>query len=73
MKSEIMDTDNSPPPNEEAGDVNLANAVDLSESEDEEEIEDLVDDFSMANLEREEVRHLKLIVPHSANIRLMGF
>lgn len=31
----------------EAGEVNLANALDLSESEEEEEMEDLVEDFAM--------------------------
>jgi DNA-directed RNA polymerase III subunit RPC4 len=30
-----------------AEDVNLANAVDLSESEEEEELEDIIDDFSI--------------------------
>jgi DNA-directed RNA polymerase III subunit RPC4 len=30
----------------DAADVNLANAVDLSESEEEEELEDIIDDFS---------------------------
>ena len=30
--------------------VNLANALDLSESEDEEELEDIIDDFAAANM-----------------------
>ena len=33
---------------EEATGVNLANAVDLSESEEEEELEDIIDDFAVA-------------------------
>ena len=31
---------------EDAGDINLANALDLSESEEEEEMEDIILDFS---------------------------
>ncbi|KAI0048097.1 hypothetical protein FA95DRAFT_1540308, partial [Auriscalpium vulgare] len=34
------------PPVEDGADVNLANALDLSDSEDEEEMEDLIDDFA---------------------------
>ena len=41
-KEEGMDVDEA----EEAGNVNLANAVDLSESEEEEELEDIIDDFA---------------------------
>lgn len=44
--------DITPEPQEE---VNLANAVDLSDSEEEEELEDIIDDFAFAN-EAEEVR-----------------
>ncbi|PCH44215.1 hypothetical protein WOLCODRAFT_77085 [Wolfiporia cocos MD-104 SS10] len=33
----------------DAKEVNLANAVDLSESEEEEELEDIIDDFALAN------------------------
>lgn len=39
-----MVLDDTPPPKEE---VNLANAVDLSDSEEEEVLEDIVDDFSV--------------------------
>ncbi|OCH93642.1 hypothetical protein OBBRIDRAFT_885313 [Obba rivulosa] len=41
---EAMDVDEP-----RAEEVNLANAVDLSESEEEEELEDIIDDFSLAN------------------------
>lgn len=37
-------------PEAETG-VNLANAVDLSESEDEEEMEDIMDDFAFNQME----------------------
>ena len=33
---------------------NLANALDLSESEEEEEMEDLIEDFAMENLDMED-------------------
>ena len=46
-----MDVDETPA--EQQG-VNLANALDLSESEEEEELETLIEDF--ANLAAEEVR-----------------
>lgn len=39
-----MDVDEGP-----KEEVNLANALDLSESEDEEELEDIIDDFSLTN------------------------
>ena len=42
-KEEAMDVDETPEPEAE---VNLANAVDLSESEDEEGLEDIIDDFA---------------------------
>ncbi|KAH9935927.1 RNA polymerase III RPC4-domain-containing protein [Epithele typhae] len=42
-RASAMDVDRETPP-EEA--VNMANAVDLSESEDEEELEDIIDDFA---------------------------
>jgi DNA-directed RNA polymerase III subunit RPC4 len=35
-----------PPATDDVGDINLANALDLSESEEEEELEDIIDDFS---------------------------
>ncbi|CCM02436.1 uncharacterized protein FIBRA_04535 [Fibroporia radiculosa] len=44
-KPEAMDVDVTPEPAE----VNLANAVDLSESEEEEELEDIIDDFALGN------------------------
>lgn len=47
-----MDVDRDDTP-EEA--VNMANAVDLSESEEEEELEDIIDDFAQTQV-REEVR-----------------
>jgi len=42
-----------------SGEVDLANALDLSESEEEEELEDLIDDFSL-QAEAEQVIILKL-------------
>ncbi|THU99158.1 hypothetical protein K435DRAFT_720095 [Dendrothele bispora CBS 962.96] len=42
VKTKKEDSDGTP----ETGDVNLSNAVDLSESEDEEELEDIIDDFN---------------------------
>ncbi|KAH9945719.1 RNA polymerase III RPC4-domain-containing protein [Amylocystis lapponica] len=42
---EVLDVDGD----EEREVVNLANAVDLSESEEEEELEDIIDDFAMAS------------------------
>lgn len=53
-----MEVDETPEPEPE---VNLANAVDLSESEDEEELEDIIDDFAVAqqNIE-EDVRDTRL-------------
>lgn len=39
-----MEIDDTPPPKEK---VNLANAVDLSDSEEEEVLEDIVDDFAV--------------------------
>ncbi|KAI0060961.1 hypothetical protein BV25DRAFT_1858047 [Artomyces pyxidatus] len=44
--ADAMEVEDRTPVAEEAGDVNLANALDLSESEDEEEMEDLVEDFA---------------------------
>ena len=46
-----MEIDETPEPEPE---VNLANAVDLSESEDEEELEDIIDDFAVAQQNMEE-------------------
>ncbi|KAA1468820.1 hypothetical protein DENSPDRAFT_815390 [Dentipellis sp. KUC8613] len=45
-RGESMDVDGNTPATEEAADVNLANALDLSESEDEEEMDDLIEDFA---------------------------
>lgn len=45
-KENAMEVEDGTPSTEAAGDVNLANAIDLSESEDEEEMEDLIDDFT---------------------------
>lgn len=46
-----------------SGEVDLANALDLSESEDEEEMEDLIDDFA-AGGDIDDVRtcHLRLLI-----------
>ena len=49
-----MDVDRDESPEEEA--VNMANAVDLSESEEEEELEDIIDDFAQSQ-EQDEVRN----------------
>ena len=49
---DAMDVDRESTPEEE---VNMANAVDLSESESEEELEDIIDDFALAQ-EQEDVR-----------------
>ncbi|KAI0372815.1 hypothetical protein BV20DRAFT_1014934 [Pilatotrama ljubarskyi] len=52
VPEEAMDVDRSETPEEEK--VNMANAVDLSESEEEEELEDIIDDFAQTQLEAEE-------------------
>ena len=44
----------------ESDTVNLANALDLSESEEEDDIEDLFDDFNLQNLQIEAVRFIAL-------------
>ncbi|KAM5533857.1 hypothetical protein V8D89_012520 [Ganoderma adspersum] len=49
---EAMDVDRESTPEEE---VNMANAVDLSESESEEELEDIIDDFAQAQEQEEDV------------------
>ncbi|KAH9846037.1 RNA polymerase III RPC4-domain-containing protein [Lenzites betulinus] len=49
---DAMNVDRTATPEEEH--VNLANAVDLSESEEEEELEDIIDDFAQAQNENEE-------------------
>ena len=36
----------APPGMDDVGDIDLANALDLSESEEEEEMEDIINDFS---------------------------
>ncbi|TCD69616.1 hypothetical protein EIP91_006841 [Steccherinum ochraceum] len=43
-RPDVMEVDDTPPPKEK---VNLANAVDLSDSEEEEVLEDIVDDFAV--------------------------
>lgn len=45
-----------------AGEVDLANAVDLSESEEEEELEDLIDDFALQT----DLTEVCLVLPHFA-------
>ena len=57
-----MDVDREASTEEE---VNMANAVDLSESESEEELEDIIDDFAQAQAQGEEVCH-------STSLRLSG-
>ena len=49
-----MDVDTSPA----AAEVDLANALDLSESEEEEEMEDLVEDFARATTSDDVVNHV---------------
>lgn len=44
---------------DDAGDINLANALDLSESEEEEEMEDIIVDFSQDR----EVNHFARRIP----------
>ena len=48
-----------PPAVDDVGDIDLANALNLSESEEEEEMEDIIDDFSQG---REEVNRRPLAV-----------
>ncbi|OSD03107.1 hypothetical protein PYCCODRAFT_1366257 [Trametes coccinea BRFM310] len=50
--AEAMDVDRQDTPGEEQ--VNMANALDLSESEDEEELEDIIDDFAQTQIPTEE-------------------
>ncbi|KAI0641967.1 RNA polymerase III RPC4-domain-containing protein [Trametes meyenii] len=52
VSGETMDVDRQESPEEE--EVNMANAVDLSESEEEEELEDIIDDFAQRQAEAEE-------------------
>ncbi|KAI0352301.1 hypothetical protein OH77DRAFT_798124 [Trametes cingulata] len=52
VQEEAMDVDRQESPEEEQ--VNMANAVDLSESEEEEELEDIIDDFAQTQQEAEE-------------------
>lgn len=47
---------------EENEKVNMANAVDLSESEDEEELEDIVDDFAPSDRIQDDVRTLHILL-----------
>ena len=55
--SNDMEVDNDVVPENEANErVNMANAVDLSESEDEEEMEDIVDDFAPSDGMQDDVR-----------------
>lgn len=51
--------------------VNLANAVDLSESEEEEELEDIIDDFALAN-DMEEVCAVKHSEPRNSQCILIN-
>jgi DNA-directed RNA polymerase III subunit RPC4 len=44
-----MNIDDDKPLPEDLGEVNASNALDLSETEDEEEMEDLINDFSIHN------------------------
>ena len=53
-------TVDGPPAVDDVGDINLANALNLSESEEEEETEDIIDDFSQ---QREEVNRCPLATP----------
>lgn len=56
---EVTDVDRSRSTSEETGDVNLANALHLSDSEEEEELEDIIDDFADAT-SMETVRPVRL-------------
>jgi len=47
------------------GDVNLANALDLSESEEEEELEDLIEDFALQADEGQVCAHFILYFSYS--------
>ena len=51
---DAMDVDTDRDESPEEG-INMANAVDLSESEEEEELEDIIDDFAQAQTQ-EDVR-----------------
>ncbi|KAI0793894.1 RNA polymerase III RPC4-domain-containing protein [Fomes fomentarius] len=51
QRKEVMDVDRSASPEQE---VNVANAVDLSESEEEEELEDIIDDFAQTQEQQED-------------------
>jgi DNA-directed RNA polymerase III subunit RPC4 len=46
VKQEAMSVDGPIPAVDDVGDINLANALDLSDSEEEEEMENIIDDFS---------------------------
>ena len=60
--SNDMDVDNDVIPENEANEkVNMANAVDLSESEDEEEMEDIVDDFAPSDGMQDDVRNILIL------------
>ena len=52
----------APPGMDDVGDIDLANALDLSESEEEEEMEDIINDFSRMG---EEVNRRPLSSLHS--------
>jgi hypothetical protein len=43
---------------DDAGDINLANALDLSESEEEEEMENIIVDFSQEREVNDSARHI---------------
>ena len=56
-----------------AGEVNLANALDLSESEEEEELEDLIEDFALqTDLDQVRLGHelYMLFINHFARIQV---
>ncbi len=57
-KQEAVSADGLPAA-DDAGDINLANALDLSESEEEEEMENIIVDFS----QEREVNHFASWVP----------
>ena len=61
--SDDMGVDNDVVPENDANEkVNMANAVDLSESEDEEEMEDIVDDFAPSDGMQDDVRNISISI-----------
>ena len=73
VPGDAMDVDRQEPEEE----VNMANAVDLSESEEEEELEDIIDDFALTQQQQpEEVRayiHPALVVSYRVFFRIRIF